>query len=278
MTGDAFSNVPCANSGATCTNGLHTIGVGASHVQRIQYTRVEKCGQRGTLGRYCLHFHVSSRCPSCVFRGNAIEYGHQRGIVIHGTHEATVEGNVIYDVRGAGIYLEDGNEMANTVAHNVVICPWAREGPKRGCTVPGTDNAEADTVLNQAGLWALPTNNHIIGNRFANSFNGLFIQANFHGGNGRGAAEGARRATRARPLVAGAVRVPSMSLGVEMSVSAGYEERTRLMSCRTGADILGAIVGMPVLFYVMSAGALAARSLFSHAHSLSRAQARPVPL
>ena len=32
----------------------------------------------------------------------------------------------------------------------VWIGPWAREGPMRGCTVPGTDNAEADTSLNQA--------------------------------------------------------------------------------------------------------------------------------
>ena len=80
--------------------------------------------------------------------------------------------------------------MENRILHNVAICPWAREGPMRGCTVPGTDNSEADTADNQAGLWALPATNHIIGNRFANSFNGLFIQSNFNGGVGRGAVEG----------------------------------------------------------------------------------------
>ena len=89
--------------------------------------------------------------------------------------------NIVYGVRGAGIYVEDGNEMSNMITHNVVICPWARDGPLRGCTVPGTDNAEADTALNQAGLWALPAGNHIIGNRFSNSFNGLFLQSNFDG-------------------------------------------------------------------------------------------------
>ena len=61
---------------------------------------------------------------------------------------------------------------ANRLEHNVAICPWAREGPRRGCTVPGTDNVEADTSLNQAGLWALSITNHLIGNRFSNSFNG----------------------------------------------------------------------------------------------------------
>ena len=65
-----------------------------------------------------------------------------------------------------------GNELYNIIDHNVVICPWAKGGPKGGCTVPGTDNGEADTTLNQAGLWALPSRNHILGNRFANSFNG----------------------------------------------------------------------------------------------------------
>ena len=80
--------------------------------------------------------------------------------------------------------------MYNRVLHNVAICPWAREGDKRGCTVPGTDNGEADTALNQAGLWSLPSINHVVGNRFANHFNGMFFMANFAGGAGRGAAQG----------------------------------------------------------------------------------------
>ena len=80
--------------------------------------------------------------------------------------------------------------MDNRVMYNVAICPWAREGPQRGCTIPGTDNSEADTSDNQAGLWSLPAANHIVGNRFANSFNGIFIQSNFDGGDGRGPVNG----------------------------------------------------------------------------------------
>ena len=69
--------------------------------------------------------------------------------------------------------------MYNQVRHNVAICPWPRQDPdlfsntvRYGCTIPGTDNSQADTNANQAGLWALSAINHIIGNRFANSFNG----------------------------------------------------------------------------------------------------------
>ena len=125
--------------------------------------------------------------PMC---SNAIDHGHHRAIIVHGTQSATVSHNTIADIRGAGIYIEDGNEMGNAVSHNVVVCPWAREGPMRGCTIPGTDNDQADTSLNQAGLWALPAPNHLVANRFANSFNGLFIMSNFHGGDGRGVADG----------------------------------------------------------------------------------------
>ena len=117
----------------------------------MHHTRVERCGQRGVLGKYCMHLHRMGRCEACSLVGNAVEFGQQRGIVIHGTHAATVSQNVLYEVRGAGLYIEDGNEMNNRVLHNVVVCPWPRLGPKRGCTVPGTDNAEADTSLNQVG-------------------------------------------------------------------------------------------------------------------------------
>ena len=156
ITGDDLSLVnPCvaSSTAATCTYGLHTaLMYGGS--MSVEYARVEKCGQRGIGARYCMHLHLLGACPGCVLRGNAVEHSHQRGIVVHGTHGALVAENVLADVRGAGIYLEDGNEMVNRIVHNVVICPWAREGSMRGCTVPGTDNVEADTSLNQVALAA----------------------------------------------------------------------------------------------------------------------------
>ena len=107
------------------------------------------------------------QCEACVVDGLAIENGHQRAIVLHGTHLATLRDNVISGVRGASIYIEDGNEMYNRILYNVAVCPWALSGPKFGCTVPGTDNDQADTSLNQAGIWALSSikSNHAIGTR-----------------------------------------------------------------------------------------------------------------
>ena len=201
VTGDEFTNVACDQEGATgggrgggggargcqcdpsrgltkCTVGLHMVGANSGLLQ-VEYTRVERCGQRGIKGRYCLHFHQLQQCQDCLLRGNAIETGQQRAIVVHGTHRSQVEFNVAYDIRGAGYYIEDGNEMYNTLQYNVVICPHAFRGPLGGCTIPGTDNREADTSMNQAGIWAIGVRNNFIGNRASNSFNGLLLHPGF---------------------------------------------------------------------------------------------------
>eukprot|EP00985_Skeletonema_marinoi_P024316 scaffold16804_cov299-Skeletonema_marinoi.AAC.1 len=199
ITGDDLRHVDCepkigSTQGCRCTEhrkkctvGLHTAQMHAGTMS-IRNVRLEKCGQRGIDGKYCLHFHRLSDCPDCEFSGNAIEHGHQRGIIVHGTHSSAVENNVLWDVRGAGIYIEDGNEMANQIKYNVVVCPWSLAHPTlHGCTVPGTFNAESDTPLNHAGIYTDTAANDFIGNRVSNSFNGLLLQAS---GSGRGAAYG----------------------------------------------------------------------------------------
>jgi len=204
ITGDDFTHVPCENGlpeaipgeqssvfgcrcasyRSTCTVGSHVVHM-FSGVQRIQNTRVERCGQRGVEGKYCLHLHQLGSCPDCLLRNNAIENSQGRGIIVHGTHLSHVSHNVLYDVRGAGLYLEDGNEMYNTLDYNVVICPWPLKHPTlQGCTVPGTSNDQSDTELNQSGIYSLTPSFHCIGNRVSNAFNGMLVEA----GRGRGAA------------------------------------------------------------------------------------------
>lgn len=53
--------------------------------------------------------------------------------------------------------------------------------------ISGTSNRESDTSVNHAGIFSLAATNDLIGNRVANSFNGMLIQA---GGIGRGSAYG----------------------------------------------------------------------------------------
>mmetsp|Transcript_20603 Transcript_20603/g.50593 ORF Transcript_20603/g.50593 Transcript_20603/m.50593 type:complete len:1472 (+) Transcript_20603:229-4644(+) len=207
ITGDDFEHIPCdpnlpeavageststqgcrcAGFRTQCTVGLHTMQSNGG-IQKIHNARVEKCGQRGIEGKYCLHFHQVGACPECSFQNNAIEFSQQRGIIIHGTHLSQVEGNVLYNVRGAGVYIEDGNEMHNELAYNVVICPYPfNDGFFHGCTVPGTSNRLSDTRDNQSAFFSLAASNDMIGNRGVNAFNGMFLKA---GGQGRGVAYG----------------------------------------------------------------------------------------
>jgi hypothetical protein len=119
-------------------------------------------------------------CPDCLYKNNAVEFGVQRGLIVHGTHRSMSDSNVFYDVRGANLYIEDGNEVNNTMANNVAICPWKFKD--EGCTVPGTSNDQGDTSLNQAGIYMESPTNHLLGNRMANHFNGMLLNAK----NGRG--------------------------------------------------------------------------------------------
>lgn len=187
--GTSTQGCMCTDDRNSCTMGLHTASAHAGF-SLVANTRIEKCGQRGVEGKYCLHFHHMADCSDglpgtesrCTYRNNAIEFSQQRGLILHSTHHAQVEANVFYDVRGANLYIEDGNEMLNSVAYNVGICP--RGG--NGCTLPGTSNGQADTSLNQTGLYMESPNNLLVGNRMANFFNGMFNNA----GNGRGGVEG----------------------------------------------------------------------------------------
>ena len=51
--------------------------------------RVERCG-RIAMGQYCMHLHLVGPCASCAFVGNVVEGGVNKGITVHGTHDALV--------------------------------------------------------------------------------------------------------------------------------------------------------------------------------------------
>lgn len=80
--------------------------------------------------------------------------------------------------------------MWNSFSYNVAICPYRLGDPyKRGCTIPGSPNGQADTALNQAGIWMTGAQNDLLGNRMANSFNGMLVDVG-HFPRGGGASHG----------------------------------------------------------------------------------------
>ena len=146
---------------AETNKGLHVIGTYGG-TMRVSYTRVEWCGQSaaepplgtGVKGRYCLHMHHMSHCPECVVEGNAIEHGIEKGVTVHDTHDMLVHRNVVWDLRGASIYVEDGNEINNTVSENVALCG---DMPRDECKLPGTG-------INGVGFYIIGMNNQYLGN------------------------------------------------------------------------------------------------------------------
>lgn len=51
----------CSSFRTKCTMGLHTAVMNGGEA-KITNIRIEKCGQRGVEGKYCLHFHKLNEC------------------------------------------------------------------------------------------------------------------------------------------------------------------------------------------------------------------------
>ena len=139
--------------------------------------------------------------------GVAVERALNKAITVHGTHGATVERNVVYDVRGAGIYIEDGNELRNTIAHNAILCPslshksqigrltpaeppTGRTATGHRCALKGVPSHSDSDYDEQSGIYLLSPTNDVIGNHVVGMENAFYV--NHQGGRsyGIGAAYG----------------------------------------------------------------------------------------
>ncbi len=89
---------------------------GIAHVDAVEFTRV---GQRGRLGRYPFHWHLSGDVTGQFLRNASIHRSVNRCVTLHGTQHASVVGNTCFDHAGHGFFLEDGNETGNELAHNL---------------------------------------------------------------------------------------------------------------------------------------------------------------
>ena len=191
--------------------GMQGITTAQAHmgVMQISHASVEQCGRRQE-AEYCLHFHHVGDVKALVenevndfesyFVGNSIRDGMNKGITVHGTHNALVQQNVVYDHRGPGIYIEDGNELYNIVEENVVVCSEPQFSGPAGLVPRGTkcrlrNNSNrpqtADSDWDElAGIYFLSATNHLIGNRVSGYDNALYVNSNVAGTHGLGMARG----------------------------------------------------------------------------------------
>lgn len=88
--------------------------------QTIEGVEFFKMGQQGKLGRYSIHLHVCGDTRGqMVVRKNAIHSSKQRCIVVHATHNASIESNVAYNTAGHCFMVEEGGEQGNKFIGNL---------------------------------------------------------------------------------------------------------------------------------------------------------------
>ncbi|XP_021357928.1 fibrocystin-L-like [Mizuhopecten yessoensis] len=88
---------------------------------RIEFVEFYHVGQAFRLGRHPINFHMTGDMSKSYVRGCGIYDTFNRAINIRDTHNLLVERNVIYNVNGAAIVLEDGTETGNTFQYNLGV-------------------------------------------------------------------------------------------------------------------------------------------------------------
>lgn len=135
--------------------------IGEAHLNGVE---IRRGGQAGKLGRYAFHWHMLSYeggatlsdATGQYIRNSTINQSANRGIVIHGTNGTEVSNNVVYDVRGHGIFTEDASERRNVINGNLVL----------KVRNPLTGNAlKLHEANGSSGFWISNPDNTIINNR-----------------------------------------------------------------------------------------------------------------
>ena len=149
--------------------GAHTMIMpnALAQVEGVEFRRV---GQRGRLRRYPFHWHMlsysgSQTLPDATgqyFKGNTINVSANRGIVIHGTNGVLVQNNIVYNVRGHGVFTEDAVERRNIIDNNLVL---HIRNPLNGYQLKEHERG----VFGSSGFWISNPDNIVTNNTVADS-------------------------------------------------------------------------------------------------------------
>ncbi|KAI8520669.1 hypothetical protein Bbelb_004230 [Branchiostoma belcheri] len=134
--------------------GAHVMVHGEDVTFRIENTELTNMGQAFRLGRYAVHSHLNGDMSGSYVRGNAIHRSFNRAIVMHATNYLQVEDNVIYDIMGGAVFLEDGVEIGNVIQGNFA------------CFVKSSTSLLNDDIM-PANFWAINPNNTLSYNHAA---------------------------------------------------------------------------------------------------------------
>jgi hypothetical protein len=134
---------------------LHSPG-DDSVIGRIANVEFTDVGQGFKIGRYALHFHQIGAVHKSYITGCSTHQGFNRAYTLHGTNYLRIENNVVYDVKGHNIFIEDAVEHKNYMYHNLVM------KVKRSWSGLNTDQTPA-------GFWVTHPDNNFVENRVGGS-------------------------------------------------------------------------------------------------------------
>lgn len=162
--------------------GGHVIFTDDARV-RVSDVEFSRLGQPGRLGRYSVHWHLMGEAPGTYVRRSSVHHGLQRGIIVHGTHRASVEENVVFDVRGHGVYVEDGSEQGTVIRGN--LAALARKVRREHIIEGNADaNRHDGRDARASNYWFATANSQVVGNVAAGSEHGFGFWYDLSTGNG----------------------------------------------------------------------------------------------
>jgi G8 domain len=96
---------------------LMVMGGGAARISGVEFARM---GQLGILGRYGFHWHLAGDVSGQFIMNSVVRNAFHKGVVVHGTKNALVSSNIVYDTMGHSIMAaEDGVETTNVFEGNL---------------------------------------------------------------------------------------------------------------------------------------------------------------
>jgi cell migration-inducing and hyaluronan-binding protein len=164
-------------------------------VARIEGVTFKNMGQETRLGRYAFHWHLAGDVGGQYIKNSSVDTTFTRGIVVHGSNNALVEGNVVFNSHSHGyIFAEDGSESGNRFLNNLGIravqLPNARRIFRNDVNNPGDLTTRTQDEVRPSVFWGLNHNQTFQGNAAvgATAGSGFFFSGRMHYGRGEGPA------------------------------------------------------------------------------------------
>jgi cell surface hyaluronidase len=129
-------NIVIKGASATDKFGGHVMVMTGSQavVDSVEFVNM---GQENKMGRYPIHWHMMGDSSRGQYvRNSSIHDSFSRCVTIHGSNGVKVQNNVMYDIPGHCVFLEDGAEVDNIIENNLGI---AVEKPTDGKALLPTD-------------------------------------------------------------------------------------------------------------------------------------------